>query len=185
MRDLTNAVLDNLFAGPTSDPLRYSPLSWLITSSTSCRDVVGDEIDKRIAAMVGSPDPATHLDGLRLAVWLPYASWGAPSIPSQVVEGFWDEWAKERAQTYYSAIIAAAETSMEMRYAALLCGLITTEHALKMPGGILPLVQVQPTGIFEINWAPHLVSKVVQMAQGASYSSAPKACRRRPKNFPQ
>ena len=80
---------------------------------------------------------------------------------------------KERAQTYYSAIIAAAETSMEMRYAALLCGLIRTEHALKMPGGILPLVQVQPTGNFEINWAPHLVSKVVQMAQGASYSSSP------------
>jgi len=167
VRDLTDAVLANLFNGPASDPLRYSPLSWLIISSTSCCNVVSDEIDKRIAAMVGSADPAIHLDGLRLAVWLPYASW-APSFPSQVVEGFWYEWAKQRAQTYSSAIVAAAGTSMEMRYAALLWGLIRTEHALKMPGGIMPLVQVQPTGIFEIHWASHLVSKVVDLAQGTS-----------------
>lgn len=170
VRELTGAVLTNLFADSANDALRYSPLSWLIIGSTSCCDVVSDEIDRRIAAMVSSTDPATRLDGLRLAAWLPYASW-APDFKPQVVSDFWYEWAKERVRTYSSAITAAANINMEMRYAALMWELISTEHALKMPGGILPLVQVQSTRIFNIHWASHLVGAVVQLAQGPSYAS--------------
>ena len=172
VRELTEAVLTNLFTGSANDPVRYSPLSWLIISGTSFYDVISDEIDKRIAAMVGSASPATHLDGLRLAAWLPYASLGT-NFQGQEVQDLWRAWTKERAQTYSSTIIAAAEIDTEMRYAALMWKLISTERALKMPGGILPLVQVQPTEIFEIYWASHLVSAVVELAQGSSYASNP------------
>ena len=173
VRELTKAVLTHLFSGSANDALRYFPLSWLITSSTSCRDVVNDEIDKRIAAMTRSDDPATHLDGLRLAVWLPYAGWGTGFRAAEAIgpQDFWYVRTREKVQAYSSAIIAAAKNNMEMRYAALIWDLISTEDALKMPGEILPLVQVQPAGIFEIHWASHLVSAVVGLAQGSSYGS--------------
>lgn len=174
VRQLTDAVLSHLLAGSTDEPLRYLPLSWLIGSSNeSCYGVMSDELDMRIAAMTSSADPATCLAGLRLAVWLPYASWGNDTFEAPKVQSFWREWSDEKAKRHTAAIVAAAETNMEMRFAALEWNLISTEDALKMPGSILPLVQVQPTGIFGIHWASHLVGAVVTLAQSPPSSSNP------------
>jgi NACHT domain len=173
VRQLTEAVLGHLFAGSANSSLRYSPLTWLIISSNnSCYDIISDELDKKITAMINSADPATQLGGLRLAVWLPYASWGNNAFEASKVQDSWNEWAKERAQIHSRAIIAAAESNMEMRQAALMQELISTERALEMPGGILPLVQVQSTRIFQIHWASHLVSAVVRLADGSSHESS-------------
>jgi hypothetical protein len=175
VRQLTEAILTHLLAGSTNDPLIYLPLSWLIVSSNeSCYDVISDELDMRIAAMTNSADSATSLAGLRLAVWLPYASWGNNNtFEASKVQDLWHAWSEEKANRNSASIIATAENDMEMRYAAVFWQLISIDDALKMPDGILPLVQVQRTGIFEINWASHLVGAVVQLAQNPPNSFNP------------
>jgi hypothetical protein len=170
VRELTRCVLDHLFSRSTNDPERFLPLARLVTSDTACSAVANDEIDKRIALMINSDDPETYLNGLRLAVWLCYASWGVRSTETELstVANFWHDATREKAQTYSGFVVAAAAGNFEMRQAALMWGLITTAQALDLPGGILPLVQVQSTGIFNINWASRLVGSVVTLAQSSA-----------------
>jgi hypothetical protein len=69
-RDLTRAALDHLFDGDISDEIRYLPLSWLLASCVSCCGIVKEELARRIADMISSPDWDVHLNGLRLALWV-------------------------------------------------------------------------------------------------------------------
>jgi hypothetical protein len=175
VRELTRAVLDHLFAETPRDPLSYLPTAWLLASCTTCREVVSDEIAKRISVMIESPDPSVHLNGLRLAAWLPYASWGTadaskpPTNPS--LAKFWREHAAEMTHEYANSIVAAANDSTEMRFAGLHWDVLTPDQAIEMPGGLLPLFEIQETGIFAINWASRLVGSVVNLCCYSSYGS--------------
>ena len=167
VRELTKTILNHLYSGPTNDPLRCLPLSWLISSSVTCREVINDEIGMRIAAMVSSADNESSLAGLRLALWLRDAPLAIKTQYREYAsDEFWDERGKERAQTYSAAIVAAAETSLEIRYGAVMLNLLSMAQALEMPGGILPLARTQETGIFGITWASHLINEIVSVALG-------------------
>jgi len=174
VRKLTRAVLDHLYAGNPDDPVRFLPLCWLLTSSASYKDIVGEEVSVRISAMVGSGDPSTHMNGLRLAASPPVATSGnmrgrGPTLPWDSPLGlFWQERAVDNVRAHGDAIIAAAAHHMGMRFVALQYDLITIDQAFKMDGGFLPFLQAQSMDIFGILWGSVLVSDVNWLAHGGT-----------------
>ena len=76
-RSLTREILRFLFSGTPNDAVHGLPLAWLLASCHACRAIVDDEMSAFIATMVASDEPTTHLNGLRLAVWLDVPLWGS------------------------------------------------------------------------------------------------------------
>lgn len=56
---------------------------------------------------------------------------------------FWEARTEANVRTYAEAIIRAAADDGDLRNAALNDNLITIEQALRMPGALLPLLQLQ------------------------------------------
>ena len=190
VRKLTRAVLDHLFSGSLDEPVRFLPLCWLLASSASYKHIVGEEISVRISAMVGSSDPAAHMNGLRLSASLPVATSASmkgrgPTLPwDSPLSLFWQEGAAGNVRAHAEAIIAAAAHHLGMRFAAVQYDLIEIDQAFKMDGGFLPFLQAQPMEIFGILWGSVLVSDVNWLAHGTSETMYPggpvvvsKACR--------
>ena len=131
-----------------------------------------EEISATIAALVASDEPARHLTGLKLAVSLEVPLWGTWKglLPDMQYEDpmrrFWRERSAENAARYAEAIIAAAMDYPQMRHLALISNLITVEQALDMPGGLLPLLQVQPMEIFDLIYGSHLIAGVWNLTTG-------------------
>jgi hypothetical protein len=176
VRELTREILDHLFAGDLNDPVRHLPLSWLLASCANYRNIVSDSIRAKIAAMVQSGDPSIHLNGLRLTVWLAnVVAWhpdeGYPCASGMLLD-FWQECAAENSHIYADLVVAAAAHDTGIRHAALFYGLITVNHALELPGGLLPLFQGQSIGIGESAIAPYLMTQVRAVALGWYGSAA-------------
>jgi len=168
---LTAAVLGHLFAGDLDDPVRFLPLCWLLASCAAHREIAGDEISKRVAAMASSTDHATSMNGLRLTIWAPYGiTWfgeNGPQLPRESsLARFWREHRNDSVRTYADMIVTAARDDPGMRDTALWAGLITVDQALEMPGGLLALLQAHPTGIFGGRWGGDLMSAVRNLAHG-------------------
>src|SRR5260370_14274214 len=93
---------------------------------------VREEISKRIDGMVRSGNPTIHLNGLRLAVWLPYSLSAGDAIGNRIflkspMRHFWQECAEEYAKTYSDPITKAATDEIGLRRAALTYDLITVD----------------------------------------------------------
>lgn len=169
IKRLTREVLNHLFADDINDSVGYLPLSWLLISCSNCMEIVSDEITNEIGSMVQSSDREHHLNGLRLALWLPMCltAGGGSRFPSDSpLSNFWQDRTTENTQTYANAIVAAANRDFGLRYGALLGGLITTEKALEMPDGRLALFQVQPAGIFGVSMPPYLPAALSTLVLG-------------------
>src|SRR5581483_11613083 len=66
VRDLSRQILDHLFAGDPDHKARYLPVSWLAASCATCKDVVHDEMRKKLDEMMQSGDPGSRLNAVRL-----------------------------------------------------------------------------------------------------------------------
>jgi hypothetical protein len=168
VRLLTRQILDHLFTGDTNEKDRYFPLSWLAASCTNSQEIVSDEVAKRIDLLVGSADNEARLTALSLAFWLPSEIWitnanGSGSTSGSQTAKFWEDRTREIIHSYADTIMSTIQTDTEMRYAAYQNGFISTDEAIEMPGGLLALVQVQPTRVFGISCAPHLLSLVSKL----------------------
>jgi hypothetical protein len=133
-------------------------------SCANCRDSVKDEIAIRVADMVGSQAPQTHLNGLRLATW---ASRGAvfhrdgllvvPAKAPEHLADFWDDFARQNVKNYAAGIAAAAENDEGMLYASLRNRFRTVRQILTATGSDLtPLFTIHRAIIFGAMWTPYL-----------------------------
>jgi hypothetical protein len=165
-------VVHFLFSGGPNRSIHYLPLAWLLASCRACRVVVDEEISVLIATLVASENSAERAKGLRLAVSLQYAFWSiqggrGPGLSyGGHMDLFWAERSAQNVTAYADAIIVAAADSPYMRHTALRHSLITVDQALKMHGGLLPLLQVQPTGLFGVSMASYLVHRLYNLANG-------------------
>jgi len=177
VRELTREILDHLFfsgywlVGDPDEPVSYLPLSWLLANCMNDKTVVRDEISTRIGGMVGSGDPTKYLNGLRLAVWLPYSLSAGDAIGNRIflkspMRHFWQECAEEYARSYSDAITKAAWDEIALRRAALAYGLITVGRALQMPGGLPALFLARGTGIFGMARMAYLPAAVIGLVTG-------------------
>jgi hypothetical protein len=166
VRDLTRAALDHLFAGDVSDEASYMPLSWLLVSCLNCRHTVKEEIAARATTMISSPDPAVHLNGLRLSLWIGRGAAVhlregiiiAPARAPEELADFWDTFARENAERYAADIAAAASSDEGMLYASLRHRFRTAADVLALPGSDLtPLITAHQASIFGALWTPYLV----------------------------
>jgi hypothetical protein len=173
-RDLTLATLDHLFGGDVSDETRYLPLSWLLASCASCRDIVKDELAAYIADMISSREPGIHLNGLRLAIWVSrgavFERNGQLVVPAKAPEhvaDFWDEFACQNAKSHAADIAAAASCDEGMLYASLRHRFLTAEHFLAATGSDLtPLFTTHRAVIFNAMWISYLDYLVGAAARG-------------------
>ena len=164
VRDLTSAALDHMFGGDISDEIRYLPLSWLLASCASCCNTVKDELAARIAAMVPSPEPDTHLNGLRLATWVSrgavFLRNGRIVVPAKAPEHlaqFWDDFASQNMKSYAADIAAAASCDEGMLYASLRWRFLTVNDVLTATGSDLtPLFKLHNSVIFDAPWLGYL-----------------------------
>lgn len=172
VRELTRAALDHLLGGDPGEPVRYLPLAWLLASSSNCRDTIKGVIGEYVHALATSQDRSARRAGLQVAAWLPYFDMGrvGGSLLVQADDAqvkFWAGFSDELIDTYSDAIIAAARGQKEMRFVVLRHGLLTLEEVLKLPGGLLSLLQVTRTTIFGIGWQPHLLSYLGTMCHNS------------------
>ena len=169
IRGLARAILDHLFAGDPNEKDRYQPLSWLLASCINNRDTVRDEVAARVRDMIGAPDPVTHLNGLRLALWVSrgavhVAPDGYDIAPVQAPEEhaeYWDAFAYENAKRYTPQVTEASSYDEGMLYACLRHRFRTAANVLDSPGADLTqLLQAHRAGIFGAIWIPYMVSIV-------------------------
>ena len=180
VRELTREILDHLFfsVGNPDEPVWYLPLSWLLANCVNDKTVVHDEISKRIDGMVASGNPKTCLNGLRLAVWLPYSLSAGDVIGNRIflksrMRHFWLECAGEYTRAYSDAITKAAADEIWLRRAALTYGLITVDRALRMPGGLPALFLARGTGIFGMERMAYLPAAVIRLVTGRNDLNGP------------
>lgn len=177
-RKLTSTVLDHLFSGNPNDKVYYLPLCWLMANSELYKDVVSDEISTRINAMVESSSSATRRNGLRLAIWAPYGiTWfgdNGPHLDRQSpLARYWRDRRDDNVRSHAELIVAAATDDLGMRNTALWADLITVDQASLMPGGLGPLLQHWPTGIFGGQWGGELLSAARNIATGYHARGSP------------
>ncbi len=179
VRELARATLNYLFSGDLADPARCLPLCWLLASCSTCRYIVSEEISSRISVMVASDDQRVHRNGVLLAMSLPIGfsgNWNGlgPTVAWDIpLSIFWQERTVENVLSHADDIVAIAASDAGVRFAALQYDLITVEQALEMHGGLLSLLQVQPTEIFDIRWGSYLVSHAYHLARGWSQAFYP------------
>jgi NACHT domain len=161
-RRLTREVIDFLFSGDPNSAISGLPLAWLLASCDTCFAVIDEEIAASIEAMLASNDSGTHLNGLRLAVSLDVPLWGnwneqGPELTdSHRLRMYWAARKVQNIHAYRNQIVTASTRYTEMRLVALRHGLITTEQALTMPGGLHALLQMGSVGIFGTRHLPYL-----------------------------
>jgi NACHT domain len=174
VRELARATLDHLLSGDVGDPVWCLPLCWLLASCNTYRHIVSEEISARISVMIASNDYRVRRNGLLLAISLPVGfsgNWSGrgPTLAwHSPLSVFWQERTVENVRGHTDDIVAIASSDAGVRFAALQYDLITVEQALEMHGGLLPLLQVQPTEIFDIRWGSYLVSHAYHLARGWS-----------------
>lgn len=169
VRKLTAAVLDHLFTGDADDPVRYLPLCWLMASAESHQDIVSGMMRARTDSMIASADPATGKAALSLAIYGPYGiTWfgdNGPQVARQSsLARYWRDRRDDNVRAYARHIIEAATDDPGMRNTALWAHLITLDQAREMPGGVAPLFQHWPTGIFGGRWGGELLSSARNIA---------------------
>ena len=133
------------------------------------KDIVSEEMRARIDAMMGSRDPATRQNGLRLAIWGPYGiTWfgdNGPHLARQhPLAQFWRDRRDDNVRDYADLIVSEATDDSGMRNTAIWANLITVDQALEMPGGIAALFQNWPTGIFGGRWGSEMLSSARNLA---------------------
>jgi NACHT domain len=171
VRHLSRQVLDHLLAGNPDHKAQYLPVSWLAASCANCKEIVHDEVRRRIDQLTESDDRNSCLNGLRMALWL-YSSitLRRESDPRLSIESplakFWQQHLTDAVRTHATTAISLAETDTGVRYGAQRKGIISMNQALEMPGGLLPFFQIRPTEMFDIQWAPQLESSLLSLMGG-------------------
>jgi hypothetical protein len=174
VRLLSRQVLDHLFAGDTNAADRFLPLCWLAASCANFKEIVYDELSKRIDSLMGSVDRETQCSAVSLTFWLPTGltidNAGGPNLPygSPIVE-FWRNRTAEIAHSHVDFIRDASRSDAEIRYGAFQRGVLSIDDVLEASGGLLTLMQLRPTRVFQINWAPHLISLVWRLTYNEIY----------------
>jgi hypothetical protein len=172
IRDLTRAILGHLLAGSLDDPDRYLPLSWLLASCASTRDIVSSEINACAADMTSSADHEIHMNGLRLAVSQAdgishIGRDGGPRVPpGSPLAQFWRERQEENIRTYADAITAAASEDGWLRGLGLDQNLIAMSQALQMPGELTALFRQQAQVLFGTTWVAYMPNMITSLALG-------------------
>lgn len=163
-RRLAREALDFMFSGDPDNPVSFLPVSWLLASCDAALAVIDAEVTAFIETVVASNNPETHLNGLRLAMWLnagPRQSGErGPDLPhDHRLRTFWDDRARENCIKYQQEIITAAAEHIDIRNSAVRLGAVTAAQAIDMKEGLLSLLQGQPTRIFGFGrWVAYLLN---------------------------
>ncbi len=172
VRELTRAVLAFLFADDPDSDIHGLPLAWLLASCGAFKELVAEEISAWIADKVASDDPATHLNGLRLATCLSVPLWGTwkgrgPDLMrSDPMGDYWQEQMRGHERTYESAIAAGAVAHEGIRTVAVGRGFISVGQALAMPGALASLLEGQRMQIFGLTWMSYLTGQFNVLRSG-------------------
>jgi hypothetical protein len=134
VRELSQGVLDHALSGDPDEPLRCYPLHQLLLSCFSVREIVGDEVAQRVAALASSANPDDIVTGLRLALW---ADDKNIELQNDRVgrwdRGLWAFWAAfgdTSMRAHADVVLAAAAQHPVIRYSALVRGLIGIDDIL-------------------------------------------------------
>jgi hypothetical protein len=165
VRTLAGRILDHSFAGNPNASADYLPLCWLLASCSTGAEVVNDIIHSRATEMIGSTNPVIRLNGLRLAIFLPYGAMyagenGPASSWDLPLTKFWEAQAAANIRAHANDIIAAATSDGGIMRAALAEGLLTINQVLEMPNGLLHLLRSQEFGIFNSSWASKIYAAI-------------------------
>jgi hypothetical protein len=166
-RSLTRAMVDYRYAKVTplleTPLLDRHPLRLLLSHSGNHEQLIADEMNTRIAAMVISDDQTTRTEGLLLTL----------EIGQDDTSTFWSQWSAEQADRYLTEIIAAAARSNRLRKPALDAHIISLEQALRMPGGLGALMEIHPELLRMNAPDPYPVSVYDNLMQGSQASLDP------------
>ncbi len=140
MRDLTRAILDQIFPHGADAPRDSAPIERLLGNSAGYEDLVADEMTARVAALTASSDPVVRRNGLRFAFNLGTRGMGnslgdVPVIGARAAE-YWGRWSAEQVEAHAADILTEAATNNWIRTAALSYGILSVDQALTMPGGL-------------------------------------------------
>ena len=169
-RRLAREALDFMFSGDPDNPVFFLPVSWLLASCDAALAVVDAEVTAFIEKVVASNNRETHLNGLRLAMWLNMdpSRWGerGPDLPYEHrLRKFWNDRARENCERYQPEIITAAAECIDIRNSAVHLGAVTAAQAIDMKEGLLPLLQGQPIRIFGFgSWVAYLLNSFLRLA---------------------
>ncbi|MGH3249053.1 MAG: NACHT domain-containing protein [Trebonia sp.] len=132
VRGLTSAMLDNVFASPSSALIKLTSddLMFLLSRSPGYEPFIYDELTTWIAAMTTSADLGLRRSGLQLV--LEMARWFRRS-PRRL-------WVDEQISRYGAEILELATQGGEFRALAVSAGIISIEQALAMPGDLSVLL---------------------------------------------
>ena len=149
-RRLTRTIVSNAI-----ETLSADPISSLMVSCASHREIVREEARKVIGEFVESDDSRLRINALRLTV-------------SLTMLGGWSELEDELVESYASAIPEAAALDLCVLTTALWKGILTLRGVLAAPGGLTALLSTPTSAFYGIKWASHLES----LEGTADYSSA-------------
>jgi hypothetical protein len=156
VRALTEQILDHFFAGDLDAEVHFLPLSWLLAGCQADPKAVDEVISARVAEMIGSSDPGTHLNGLRLAILLQYGAAVQKDGPglssSSPARRYWKDRARAHAREYSADIAAAAVTDGALLQEAVGLGLLTRAQALETPDGLRHVLRESRFGMFNSWW---------------------------------
>ena len=125
--------------------------------------------------MIGASDPVTHLNGLRLALWVSrgavhVAPDGYDIAPVQAPEEhaeYWDTFAYENAKRYSSQVTEASSYDEGMLYACLRNRFRTGSQRPRQSGtDLTQLLQAHRAGMFGAIWIPYMVCIVGAAMRG-------------------
>jgi hypothetical protein len=169
VRHLAREALHFLFTGDPDNYVDYMPLARVLATDDTSIAVIAEEVAAAILSMTSSADHSEQLNGLRLALSLdcPAAGiWAGPRrevFENERIRNFWSSQVLDNAHKFKSQIFSAAVEIAEIRNSALKYGLIEMEQAIRMTGGLGPLIESSPVGMFAQPQEGHLFNDLLTL----------------------
>jgi hypothetical protein len=177
MRNLTRAVLDHALDHDPHERHESAAMEYLLANCTGYQELVTEELTARVIAMTGSSDPIIRRRGLRfvfnLGTRLMGQSLRALAVMDDEAAEYWGQWSTAQAHAHDANIVTEAASDGWLRTAALTYGLITTDQALAMPGGLDVLIRDHPEGIYGLGSFGYLVQMAIMIFEAFEPGAMP------------
>ena len=161
---LTRETIDFLLSDGIKGRIGTQPLSWLLTSCDNSLSSVDNELFRIIDELIRSESAEVHEDGLFLLLLLDDFAWNDGN--GARLRGFWRQRIDESIRVHADSIGTSAESNIVIRIIALNEMAITVDQALRMTGGLQPLLKTRFIDSIGFGYGAYLLHRFWTMAHG-------------------